>query len=821
MPQPLVFVCYSHQDQAEKDQLLTHLNQLRQAGYLKVWTKDDISAGANVDTEIDQAIDQARLAILFLTANFFADDDIITKTIPKLLTRQKQDGLTIIPVLAKACAWNAFDWLDGREVFSGGRPIWGDRNRDTDRALTKLNQVIAKTVGLSIKELPEIEKSKSPIERVIQALKSNFTQNPSDLPPLFVQVPAMPNHFIGRNEMLGTLISRLTSGETLALSAEGLGGVGKTMMAVALAHHQEILSHFKDGVLWARLGPQAGESEVMSTLATWATALRQDISSLTDLAECKQLVKQLIGQRTLLLVIDDVWELELVQALRCGGPNCCHLLTTRNKGIAQQFAGAANAQNVTSLEEGPAYVLLQALAPDACKVDPETSRELAQAVGGLPLALKLLGGYLSNAEGTLFPEMFGDLTTKALTKVSDPKQRLKLAQKRLGTNKKMSLRDMLALSLDELAEEDQAAFYALGAFAPKPEYFSLAAVEAVTQAEDETLARLAVRNLVEVEGKQFALHQVLADVAKEEIDETVTERHRTYYMGLANEDPKDWRRIEAVYGQIKWAWQATTDDESRLDWIWALRTYQQLRGLWRDQLDWYEIGLAAAKALERRKAEGDMLNNVGMVYRQLRQDDDALENFRQAFSIFEEIKDWQAMAVALNNAGLVYHDLEQYHDLLNIFRKAFSTFKVAGNLEGILSSLNNIGGIHRQLEQNGEALEIYEKALEIARKGGKLEAMATILNNIGETHRQLEQNDEALNAYLQALSISEEVGDRYIESIIRYNMAIIYLEEGYLYKAEIQLKIAAKLSEQVQSSYQDQAKALLAQVQAELKGTDR
>jgi len=162
--------------------------------------------------------------------------------------------------------------------------------------------------------------------------------------------------------MLATLISQLTAGETLALSAEGLGGVGKTTLAVALAHHQAVLSHFKDGVLWAGLGPKAGESEVTTTLNGWAITLGQDISGLIDLTERKQAVKQLIGQRSLLLVIDDAWQLDTAKHLRCGGPRCCHLLTTRNKGIAQQFAGVANAQSVESLAEDPAYTLLQALA---------------------------------------------------------------------------------------------------------------------------------------------------------------------------------------------------------------------------------------------------------------------------------------------------------------------------------------------------------------------------------------------------------------------------------------------------------------------------
>ncbi len=593
----------------------------------------------------------------------------------------------------------------------------------------------------------------------------NYITSPAELPPLFRNVPAMPNHFVGRDEMLGTLITQLTSGQALALSAEGLGGVGKTTLAVALAHQQTVLKHFKDGVLWAGLGPQAGESELMSTLAAWALALGQDISGLIDLTERKQAVKQLIGQRALLLIIDDVWQLDTATNLRCGGPHCCHLLTTRNKTIGHQFAGAANAQSVTSLAEDPAYTLLQALAPEACAADPQASKELAQAVGGLPLALELLGGYLAETETDLFPELFDDLAGEALTELSDPKQRLQLAQKRLGSrDAQVSLQDTLALSLAELSAQEKAAFYALGAFAPKPEYFSRQAAEAVTQTTGKTLLKLAARNLLkyfrrqaaktvtkttgktllklaarnllEVEGKQLALHQVLANVAKTGMDDEAVERHRVYYLSLANEDRKDWHRIEGAYGQIKWGWQATTDDKRRLEWVWAVRTYQRLRGLWSDQLEWDEAGLAAVRTLGQRNNEGAMLIEIGMVYHNLGQRDKALDYLQQALPISEAVGD-RAM-------------------------------------------------------------------------------MATTLNNIGHVYDVLGQRDKALDYLQQALPISEDVGDRYQESITRYNMATIYRAEGRLAEAVAQLKRVVELDRLVQHPDLESDMALLAQVQAEL-----
>ena len=71
---------------------------------------------------------------------------------------------------------------------------------------------------------------------------------------LFVGVPTLPPHLVGRAELLNALTERLAEGEDLALV--GLPGVGKTALAVALAHHPGVLARFPDGVLWASLGPQ-------------------------------------------------------------------------------------------------------------------------------------------------------------------------------------------------------------------------------------------------------------------------------------------------------------------------------------------------------------------------------------------------------------------------------------------------------------------------------------------------------------------------------------------------------------------------------------
>ena len=423
---------------------------------------------------------------------------------------------------------------------------------------------------------------------------------PSDRPDaLFHDVPAFPPHFLGRDQIVADLVAQLTTGGTVALSAEGLPGVGKTTLAVALAHHRAILDHFTDGVLWAGLGTQP---DLLGILAGWGDALGVDVTDRPTPEGRASAVHNAIGQRRLLLVIDDAWTADAAKALRLGGPDCAHLLTTRDQAIARSFG---TVQSVEVLDPAPARQLLAELAPITAQPNPDGPDLVAQllaAVGYLPLAIQLMGGYL-NGENGGEPVAFATQARTVLARLADPATRPASVADTLNAT--------IALSLDGAAQADPAAratFHALGAFAPKPARFDLAAAQAVTQAEPATLARLIQRNLLEKgPDESLALHQTLAAFARTATPDEAVTRHREHYLALVNQDREDWQTIETIYEQIQWAWRTAQRAVARVrlctEFICGsshISTSTWLYG--RDNLSWTRAMLWSSSRRRSRKS---------------------------------------------------------------------------------------------------------------------------------------------------------------------------------------------------------------------------
>lgn len=107
-----VFISYSHKDEKWKDQLSEQLGVLAMDGLLDVWDDRRITPGQDWQPEIEKAMEAASVAVLLVSASFLTSKFIRGEEVPRLLQRRVQEGLVVLPVIVRDCAWRRVAWLE-------------------------------------------------------------------------------------------------------------------------------------------------------------------------------------------------------------------------------------------------------------------------------------------------------------------------------------------------------------------------------------------------------------------------------------------------------------------------------------------------------------------------------------------------------------------------------------------------------------------------------------------------------------------------------------------------------------------------------------
>lgn len=346
-------------------------------------------------------------------------------------------------------------------------------------------------------------------------------KNTTEVTPVTLYDPAIPSMrhtLIGRENILASLKNRLIQqNSTTTFALQGMPGVGKTALAVALSFDIEVRTAFSGGILWAHVGSQPN---IFSLLSRWAKLLGFSSiqrKKLTSIEKLTQALRTKIGTRSILIVIDDVWDVDAAFALQIGGPHCTYLITTRQAHVALQYAGEATTLiHELSMEEG--VTLLTHIASTSKSVAHEV-RALVQAVGGLPLALILMGRYIQAETHHKHERRLAH----ALERLRSPEERLRLTQPldptegiaNLTGNTTFSLQTVIAVSEQNLSQEARFALQALAAFPPKPDTFQEEEALALANITTHVLDELTDANLIESQGQgYYTLHPIIADYAR-------------------------------------------------------------------------------------------------------------------------------------------------------------------------------------------------------------------------------------------------------------------------------------------------------------------
>ncbi|MEO1289240.1 MAG: NB-ARC domain-containing protein, partial [Chloroflexota bacterium] len=376
------------------------------------------------------------------------------------------------------------------------------RKMGLDHAANKIYQDYASQLDKEIAISPSIA-----VQTIHEQIIDN-KQSPYHL-------PIAPQALIGRETLIQTLVAQLqTSGQRLIL--QGWPGIGKTSLIAHLSHHATLQTHFKDGILWASLGEAP---DLMRILQDWATAIGLSLQQ-SSVEQMRQQLQIALQDKTLLLIIDDVWQSEHVQSLLLANSTSSTLLTTRFNDIAHQvMLHPDNIIKVPILTTQQSLSLLQTLAPQVVQHYPQQCEQLVTSIEGLPLALQVVGRllYEESQLGWDVTSLLDELCeTNTLLSAQAPVDRMDIASQTTPT-----IAAILQRSVQQLSQSLQERFTLLGVFAPKPATFTVDAIQAVWDSDDirNDVRQLVNRGLLEpIQDQRFQMHALIAMLARSMVE---------------------------------------------------------------------------------------------------------------------------------------------------------------------------------------------------------------------------------------------------------------------------------------------------------------
>jgi ABC-type transporter Mla MlaB component len=318
-----------------------------------------------------------------------------------------------------------------------------------------------KDIDRNLAEFDKLWQSKRSPTSKLKSVPASQPKSPLKAGGPFPRV-RLPDNFVERPDALNAVKAKLLAVDerTLVVSAiAGLGGLGKSVLAAALVQDLEVQARFADGILWVTLGQSP---DLQTLLGDWIRELdkSREAFSANTLESASRYLHNLLAERQMLLVVDDVWNRDHAECFRVGGEGCRVLVTTREAQIE-----GADYYPLGLMSEPEAIALVRKKLGTKWRSAQEVEvKAFAKLVGYLPLALDLATNQVR--DGLSWEELRSEFEAERRSVASGALKLLDSSEKwdDLDENaqRKYSLQACFNLSLKRLTHEQLQQFAGLG-----------------------------------------------------------------------------------------------------------------------------------------------------------------------------------------------------------------------------------------------------------------------------------------------------------------------------------------------------------------------
>ncbi len=566
------------------------------------------------------------------------------------------------------------------------------------------------------------------------------------------QIPPPPQPFIGREQERKDLFQSMLAGDVRLIC--GMGGIGKTALALRVAKDLADAGKFEDGILWIPLE----SNPAPETVAVWiltAFGVEAKANPLIQMA-------QLLNQYCPLLILDNAEAaIETADTILQNRGKAAALVTSRDVKVGID-AVPCLPDDLAPLENTAAVELLHSLMKQVT-LDDTQAGELNTLVGGLPLALVLAAGFITR---TLRRD------PHPIATYLDLLRRNPLTALALGDRRERSVQIAFDLSWDRLNQAEQRAMMTLATI--PGESADLQALTAALEMEPQSLQSilwiLGNYSVVIQNGERWRLHPLLKLYTN---DKTPTleaillrERLEQYYLDYVvqgNEKNRYGEHLDTerdnILGSIVWAWEMQ-DWRKVIVFAETINFYLLLRGYSVECLKYATWQLDASCKLQDDWEEANALHSLGAINLRLAKYTIARDQFDKSLQIFRAIKDRLGEANTLKSLGDVHYRLAEYSTAQKLHEEALPIHRDIGDRLGEANALSNLGNVYRMLAQYKSAKEKYNEALKIFQALNDRLGEAKTLRRLGNVHYILAEYPLARKKYEEALQITKAISDR-------------------------------------------------------------
>lgn len=602
------------------------------------------------------------------------------------------------------------------------------------------------------------------------------------------------NDFTGRKAALLRLAERLLPQpdddyqQPRAVAISGMGGVGKTQLAVEFAYRYG--RFFPGGVYWlsfADAGNVAGE--VAATGGEQGMALYSEAEHLTLADRAGRVQRAWRESIPRLLILDNCEEEGLLAEWRPVTGGCRVLLTSRRANWSRDMQ--VEACPLLELEPDESVHLLQKLVPDLAGSE---AQEIAAEVGHLPLALHLAGGFLRHYRQISPVRYLAQLREHGLL------QHPSLRGRGLSyspTGHELDVPRTFAVSLakldraDEIDETARQLLARAACFAPS-EAIPQTLLEATVVkggigdesdimelllAEDGLARLIALGFLESVESGWVVVHRLVAAFTREflGVDESAQSAVENVLLRTISADLKPVRHLgklplSTIHLQhvVDQSLAREEDVAFRLVTLFGAHLYEV--GDFENAQRYLIQAEAAAEKAGHINAQAEA--QIWLAKNQ-KDSEDTLGYAERAEQLLRsyDAADKATLALALSHKGWALYQMGEAEAALAAAEEGLN-FSIAADSRQLMGNILNLMGVvsYYILGRHEAAVRYLEQGLAIFRESGNRHDQSSILNNMGESARMRGDFASARDLYREALDLIAGTGDVRLERLIRSNL---------------------------------------------------